>query len=244
LLNAMIGVSLGTLTGISLAIVSTRADASIVMNESSLARFVGRHTGTRPDSLTQHTQPDGTIQAVANASQPSAGECNGGATQPASGDVPVNPTVKVEQAPATQSGPNKIPAIDENEEGPIHPALPIEARPAKPVAHPLTKPPRKVLASAPEGFSAPLDGEQLGLDGNVRPATFYSEGDLTITDYDAATGTVVTNDGKTFALGLTVSTATATPWEAYHASVHYRCSQDGSCMLTRSGVIVPDAKLI
>ena len=247
MLNAMIGVSLGTLTGISLAIVSTRADASIAINDSSLARFVGRHTGTKlsaSDSLTQHSQPNGTIQTVANASQPSADECNGEGTRPASDDGPVNPAVKVEQPPATQSGPSRIPAIDENEEGPIHPALPIEGRPARPVAHPLTKPPRKVLAAAPTGFSAPLDGEQLSLDGSASPSTFYSEGDLTIANYDAATGTIETSDGKTYALGLTVSTANATPWEAYHASVHYRCSQDGSCMLTRAGVIVPGAKLI
>jgi hypothetical protein len=247
MLNAVIGISLGTLTGISLAIVSTRADASITMNPSSLTHFVGSHTGLRPgenSDLTQHSQPDATTRTVASASQPTAGGCGEDGARPASSDAPVNPPVRMGRSPEAQPEPSKIPTIDENEEGPIHPALPAETHPVKPVAHPLTKPPRTLLASAPESVPAPLDGEQLSLDGGARPSTFYSEGDLMIANYDAATGTIETSDGKTFSLGLTVSTANATSWEDYRAGVHYRCSQDGSCMLARAGVIVPNARLI
>lgn len=266
MLSAMVGLLLGTLTGVSLAIVSTPAQASIAtVSDSPLASLIGGGTSveasTKPSSVastnpittqvsTKQAQPevpvqktDSATQALASASQPNSDGSKAETTSTASGELSAIPGVKLDHSPATQSAPGKIPVVDENE-SPIHPAAPAERHSTRPVAHPLTKPPRVVLASLSVDISAPSEDDPLNLEGDVKPPTFYSEGDLTIADYDAAKGTIQTIDGRTFVLGLTISTADATGWEDYRSSVHYRCSQEGSCTLTRSGVVAPNARLI
>jgi hypothetical protein len=257
MMSALIGLSLGAATGLSLAMVSTPASASIAVNDLSQVRFIGNETpvsastrssGSSSPSSSQSTsanaQPHATSQAVATASQPGTGESNGGSAQPAADDTSTNRAGKAEHSPATGSSPAKIPAVDENE-APLHPAAPAEALPSRrPVAHPVTKSPRVVLASEQVDESTSIEDESASLDGEGKPPTFYSEGDLTIADYDAANGTIQTLDGKTFVLGLTISSADATGWEDYRSSIHYRCSQEGSCTLTRSGVVAPNARMI
>ena len=82
------------------------------------------------------------------------------------------------------------------------------------------------------------------LDGAFKVLTIYSEGDTTVVGYDAASGTIQTDDGRTFAVGATVSVSSAVPWQDYRANVHYRCDQHGHCSLMRTGVIALDARLI
>jgi len=82
------------------------------------------------------------------------------------------------------------------------------------------------------------------LEGGYKPLAFYSEGDATVVGYDAAEGTIQTDDGRTFVIGSTVSVSTAVSWQDYRANVHYRCSQGGHCSLMRTGVIALDARLI
>jgi len=98
---------------------------------------------------------------------------------------------------------------------------------------------------APDAAAVPasLNTTQLSLD-LPRQASVYSEGELTVAAYDATTGTVETSDGRTFVLGTTVAAGNATSWETYRSGVHYRCDQNGSCVLMRAGVVAPNARLI
>jgi hypothetical protein len=111
------------------------------------------------------------------------------------------------------------------------------------VAHPFVRPARIALASAPEVTPVPLD-EQLSLVGDVKTVGFSSEGDLTVSDFDAKAGTLETSDGRTFAVGTTVSMSGATSWEEYRSDVHYKCGPNGSCTLMRAGAVAPNARLI
>jgi len=67
------------------------------------------------------------------------------------------------------------------------------------------------------------------------------EGDATVADYDATTGLVETHEGKTFSIGS--SAGASSSWDDYSGHVHYRCDGGGNCTLSRSGVIVPHARL-
>jgi hypothetical protein len=84
----------------------------------------------------------------------------------------------------------------------------------------------------------------VSLNEEVSQANFFSEGDATVVDYDATLGTILTDDGRTFVIGPTVSMSGATSWNDYRANVHYRCDQGGKCTIMRTGVIALDAKLI
>jgi hypothetical protein len=84
----------------------------------------------------------------------------------------------------------------------------------------------------------------MSLDGGAKPSAFYTEGDITVADYDAKAGTISTSDGRTFLIGLTVATSSASSWEEYRAHVHYKCGQNGICTLNRHGAIAPEARLI
>ena len=91
-----------------------------------------------------------------------------------------------------------------------------------------------------------LSGASLpaGLDAGFKPLNFYSEGDATVVGYNAADGTIQTDDGRTFVIGETVSASNAISWQDYRSNVHYRCNQNGSCSLVRTGVIALNAKLL
>jgi hypothetical protein len=71
--------------------------------------------------------------------------------------------------------------------------------------------------------------------------TFSVEGDMNIADYDAATGRIETNDGKSFTVDK--SAGDAMPLQDYSGNVHYRCDQGGSCTLMGNGVSVPNVRL-
>lgn len=123
------------------------------------------------------------------------------------------------------------------------PRLTPEEHRSKPVAHPVTKPVRTVLASVNLDSAQPLSG-QASMDSAPLSSTFYTEGDLTVAAYDAASGTIQSSDGRTFFIGATVSLSTATPWGDYQGDVHYRCAGNGSCTLVRPGVLASNARLI
>jgi hypothetical protein len=106
-------------------------------------------------------------------------------------------------------------------------------------------PAKPAVLSMPESI-APPSTDDVTLDEHVAAATaiFYSEGDAAVMDYDASAGTIVTNDGKTFMIGPTVSMADAPTWDDYRANVHYRCDQGGKCSLVRTGVVALNARMI
>ena len=115
---------------------------------------------------------------------------------------------------------------------------------AKPIAIPVARPVRQTVASAPAAASTALDAEQPGLDATTKPAALYTEGDLTVADFDATDGTLQASDGRIFVLGTTIAASYAASWDSYHSLVHYRCDQSGSCVLMRAGAVAPNARLI
>jgi hypothetical protein len=117
--------------------------------------------------------------------------------------------------------------------------LKITAAPAS-----VTKPAPTQLASTPALPNPPPPAATMSLDGGFKPLVFYSEGDATVVDYNAVSGTIETDDGRSFQIGATVSASNAVPWGDYHANVHYRCDQNGNCTLIRTGVVALNARLI
>jgi hypothetical protein len=107
------------------------------------------------------------------------------------------------------------------------------ATPARP------QPPAAPAAESISGAALPT-----GLDGGFKPLNFYSEGDATVVSYNAADGTIQTDDGRTFVVGETVSASNAITWQDFRSNVHYRCDQNGNCSLVRTGVIALNAKLL
>jgi hypothetical protein len=101
------------------------------------------------------------------------------------------------------------------------------------------QPPAAPAAESISGAALPT-----GLDGGFKPLNFYSEGDATVVGYNAADGTIQTDDGRSFAIGDTVSASNAITWQDYRSNVHYRCDQNGNCSLVRTGVIALNAKLL
>jgi hypothetical protein len=77
----------------------------------------------------------------------------------------------------------------------------------------------------------------------VERYAFIIEGDVTVVDYDTSEGTIATHEGKTFVIGRTAAESAVISWQDYHANVHYRCDQSGSCTLMRAGVVIPNARL-
>jgi hypothetical protein len=101
------------------------------------------------------------------------------------------------------------------------------------------QPPAAPVAESISGAALPT-----GLDGGFKPLNFYSEGDATVVGYNAADGTIQTDDGRTFVVGETVSASNAITWQDFRSNVHYRCDQNGNCSLVRTGVIALNAKLL
>jgi len=77
-----------------------------------------------------------------------------------------------------------------------------------------------------------------------KPAAMMIEGDLTVADFDASTGTVETREGKSFSVTQAGSDGNTLAWQDFAGHVHYRCTQAGSCTLAGSGVAASGAKLI
>jgi hypothetical protein len=113
-----------------------------------------------------------------------------------------------------------------------------------PVASPLATPAPPQPPAAPSAAALPSASLSAGLDGSFKPLTFYSEGDATVVSYDATGDTITTDDGRTFAIGNTVSSSSAVSWQDYRSNVHYRCDQNNNCSLVRTGVIALNAKLL
>ncbi|MGD0891509.1 MAG: hypothetical protein ABR923_08245 [Terracidiphilus sp.] len=69
-----------------------------------------------------------------------------------------------------------------------------------------------------------------------RPASVMIEGDLTMADFDASTGTVETREGRSFTVSQAGSDGNTLSWQDYSGNVHYRCTQAGDCTLSGSGI--------
>jgi hypothetical protein len=72
--------------------------------------------------------------------------------------------------------------------------------------------------------------------------TFTVEGDVTVASYDVSLRQIDTYEGETFALNQIASLNDMIPFDAYPASLHYRCDQSWNCTLFRDGSTIISAK--
>jgi hypothetical protein len=284
MLYAIVGISLGTLAGASLALTTVPTGNSLVYYHSAPASSPASSSVTQAAALpiassapiqAMVNSAPAPIQAIVNsapapiqaivnsAPAPIQNALSAVFVRPVSESIgpsftighsaasPIAPgiwhsrhPVKARRFPASQVAPARAPAAERRQEFRFSP----EEHPSRPVAHPVTRPVRTVLASAAVPSPAPQSGqpnlESAVMDSAAVSSSFYTEGDLTVAAYDDASGTIQSSDGRTFVIGSTVSLSTAIPWSDYHADVHYRCAANGSCTLIRPGVVASNARLI
>ncbi len=258
LLYAALGVALGTLTGMTAALISLQPTASnhLALINSHPSAFKIRaitYTG-QPPVIQNHSD----AQAV--DAMPSPAIQNHVDSQAAAAQPPVLETKKVlEFHPPAQAKLAKpaaaarltAPTLQQDAAAePVQAELPVVQHhaldgelaplPASTAATAAIDPMSEPAVAAP----VPPAVNTVSLDSGFKPQVFYSEGDATVASYDAAGDTIQTDDGRTFVVGATVSVSTAASWEDYRANVHYRCDQGGKCTLTRAGVIALNARLI
>ena len=258
ILVATVGIFIGTATGLVIGRLTTpggapfdsgdyvQASATTAQAEISPAVNANPAPAIQPavaPTAAAASQPD------ADTSQPAAATSQSAAEPASLRTSPANPAFIAPPASAAQTAqigtPVTLRAASRRVAGKMRHAARLIAKPdAMPAAWPDARPARLVLASAPLADSAGLNDSQWSLGNEAKPSSFSTEGDLTVTDYDAETGTIETSDGRTFTLGTTVSASDATSWEDYRSDVHFRCGQNGSCMLMRAGVVAPNARLI
>jgi hypothetical protein len=98
------------------------------------------------------------------------------------------------------------------------------------------------LSAAPDRNAVP--GPIPAALDTAKISTFYVEGFIRVLDYDATAGTIETNDGRTFLVGPTLNADASTNWVGQPVSLHYRCGQDGSCVLNRAGMVLANVRQI
>ncbi len=243
ILCVSLGVSVGTATGLTLALVNASYNS---VSASS-------------DSVESSAAPSANLAANASpaqTAQPAIASSPVSAPSTLTADTAANPTVelrpaKLNAAPTSiersATAPSKVEVALNKTPDALKPAtFKLEGktyRVAKMTSLPSGRPEQDEPVAAQSAPPTALNTAQWSLD-TPAPASLYTEGVLTVSDYSASTGTIQTSDGRTFALGTTVAAGNATSWETYRSDVHYRCDQNGSCVLMRAGVVAPDAKLI
>jgi len=250
-----LGVSVGSVAGLTLALVNAPNNTVAASSDATQARPTGQSSPASAEavpSVAMSAQPTAIMQPAvsaplaANISQPVTDTVRSIANSAAANSANVslstaNPAVKAPAPITVQIALNKTPDA-------VKPAMfrlaGKEWHVARPIAIPVSQPARQGLAGAQGAVLTALDGAQSGLGAAAKPASLYTEGDLTVADFDATDGTLQASDGRTFVLGTTVAANYATSWDSYHSVVHYRCDQSGSCVLMRAGAVAPNARLI
>lgn len=241
LIYAGAGVALGSLAGLSAALMtgpSAQQVASIGAPAADTASPAFDASATQSVAMAGAQTTTASGIASNDQTKTSGDERNTTAAQPAAVTSTVNgavPSPTAEDKTKRNSGDGKKPVL---------PVSPSGKRMTQPVAHPVSKALRSELADAVEDSPILMDDEQPDLASVSATPAFYSEGDITVANYDPQGGTIETSDGQTFLVGTTVSVSNATSWDEYRSSVHYRCGQNGSCTLIRAGAVAYDAKLI
>jgi hypothetical protein len=241
-LGVAIGVSVGSTAGLTLALINAPNNTVAASSDATQA------------SPTSQASPANTLAATSVAMsaqpapimQPAEDTVHSIANSAAANSVNVSPSTAASGAKANAPSTVQI-ALNRTPDA-VKPAMfrlaGKEWHVAKPIAIPVARPVRQSLASTTAAAPTALDGGQSGLDAAAKPAALYTEGDLTVADFDATDGTLQASDGRTFVLGTTVAASYATSWDSYHSLVHYRCDQSGSCVLMRAGAVAPNARLI
>ncbi len=270
LLYAAIGVALGTMTGTGVAVATTQPGGIAgLAHHLTLPSFTGiahpsapvvAHTATAPaPASTQASQATSVapvpVQAQAATPAVAAAPIQASVAAPAPAPVaaktahaPVEHTSLLARviAPSTVEASVDAKALQVAAVNPRQASTPA-VRHLDASQHTAIAAHKSAVKLAGLHMSAALPVPSVvpvSLDEQVAPAVFFSEGDVTVVDYDSTLDTILTNDGRTFAIGSTVAMSTAAPWSDYRSNVHYRCDQGGKCTITRSGVIALNAKQI
>ncbi len=237
LLCVSLGVFVGTATGLALAIVNARNNALAASSDSVEA------SDAPAANLAMNASPAHVNQPAVRQSTPAASP----ASTPTVESRPAKLNHAVANVNRTATAPSKLDVALTKSPDALKPAtFKLDGKKyhvAKLMLLPAADPERHEAEPAQPAVSTTLNTAQWSLDAPA-PASLYTEGDLTVSDYSASTRTIQTSDGKTFVLGTTVAAANATSWETYRSDVHYMCDQNGSCVLMRAGVVAPSARLI
>lgn len=115
--------------------------------------------------------------------------------------------------------------------------------------------PQSSPASGPKATSvATIDATSLPFDGTTAlqlataaaaagPFVLCIEGDVTVANYDVASGTVETFERETYVLSSPASDSDSIPWQDFPFNIHYRCDGTGNCTLYH-GRAFASAKLL
>jgi len=274
LVYAAVGVAMGTFAGTAMAVASlapgTIPGSLLVSNHFTFAS--SHSSGSKIHAIANSGQspviqnhslnritiaapapaaPDHSLQLTAKAEPPAVIEHH--VTAPAA-KMAVLPAIPHQSLKLSVSSPSSAPLKAASVE-PVHVKLAAAAPAVAPAAVPAihkqistlkiaAAPAAVQLASTPVMPNPPPAAAPVSLDGGFKALVFYSEGDATVVDYNPVSGTIDTDDGRSFQIGATVSASNAVPWGDYHANVHYRCDQNGNCTLIRTGVVALNARLI
>jgi len=244
LLYATMGISLGSLAGAYVALGSGTTGVQAMFGSptsvrTALTSFEDSSVASAAERLSYQT--GSYVQTSARTSGTMAASEKIETVRSTVAAPPAEHRAKAVHAPALHEiAPGKAPVVERYQEPR---ETPQQDHPSRPAAHPVTRPARTVLASAEAIAPAQLE-VPVSFSSTTTAAAFYTEGDITVAEYDAVAGTIVSSDGRTFSIGATVSEANATSWSNYRSDVHYRCGSNGSCTLVRPGVIATDARLI
>jgi hypothetical protein len=118
-------------------------------------------------------------------------------------------------------------------------------------AHQQTAPPQKIALTpvsthiaTPSPVMTTAPELPAVVDTGTQNYKFFSEGDVTVADFDASTGKIESYEGRTFVLGTTAVPPAASSLQDSGSSVHYRCDQSGSCTLFRAGLVMQNVRLM
>ena len=244
ILCVSLGVSVGTATGLTLALVNASNNSVAASSNSLQASAAPAANLAMNASRTEATQPAIDASPIASPSSPAA-QADSGPTV-ALRTAKLNPATTSAARSGTASS-NKVEVALNNAPDALKPAtFKLDGKTyhvARMMFLPSAKPEQHEPAATQPAVPTALNTPQWSLD-TPTPASLYTEGVLTVSDYSESTRTIQTSDGKAFVLGTTIAAGNATSWETYRSDVHYRCDQNGSCVLMRAGVVAPDARLI
>ena len=244
----MMGACIGALTGLTFALTNApggimSAFNSAVQNDEPLTE-----AATKPADYSTHAQGatageilqvSYTPQSIANKSDRYLKDGRDLRTTPAA-------TGRI-SPPETQRPSVRVPATYDKEEPS---GTPAKRHPARSVFHPFTNPYQTLRADVTANPAVTTNDaklprtEEQSTETESKPAHFYVEGDFTVADYDSSDGTVVASDGRTFSIDSAVLVTQSSSWEDYHQNVHYRCGENGTCILIHAGTVTQDVHLI
>jgi hypothetical protein len=242
LFYAGIGVAFGTLTGLAITMIGSQLSLPSVFPAATSVNRSGLVTESRNNHLTA-ASADIRPATVVRVSETTPRAAAPSAITATSSEITPSLASAENHSKCVIRGNCRMTIRIPSSKAPVMEPAPGKLRQPHSLIHPFARQVRPAMASV-QGTEMDWVDDQPNQDEAQNQPQVFTEGDLTVEDYDPAGGTIETSDGRTFVVGATVSVSTAASWEDYRASVHYRCSGDGSCTLQRAGAIALDARVI